>query len=146
MKKQKLYLVFSIIILPFIFSGCASTSQNELLSAEQSQVQLRNIQSRAYDTQDTDKVIRASLASLQDLDFVIDKADKADKSIGVITATKLFSRTRLTVTVTIRSRGKRTLVRMNAEYRQRAVKEPMHYQNFFAVLSKALFLDALPVD
>ena len=143
MKKQSLYLSLSVIVLPFIFTGCASTSQNELLSTEQSQVQLRNIQSRAYDTQDTDKVIRASLASLQDLDFVI---DKADKSIGVITATKLFSGTRLTVSVTIRSRGKRTLVRMNAEYRQRAVKDPKHYQNFFVVLSKALFLDALPVD
>ena len=143
MKKRQLYLLSSIIILSFIFTGCASTSQNELLSAEQSQVQLRNIQSRAYDTQDTDKVIRSSLASLQDLDFVI---DKADKSIGMITATKLFSGTRLTVTITIRSRGKRTLVRMNAEHRQRAVKDPVHYQNFFTVLSKALFLDAIPVD
>ena len=143
MKKQKLYLILNVVLLSLILSGCVSTSQNELLSTEQSQVQMRNIQSRAYDTQDTDKVIRAALASLQDLDFVI---DKADKSIGMITATKLFSGTRLTVTVTVRSRGKRTLVRMNAEYRQRAVKEPMHYQNFFAVLSKALFLDALPLD
>ena len=143
MKKQQLYLILNIVILSFMLAGCASTSQNELLSAGESQVQLRSMQSRAYDTQDTDKVIRASLASLQDLDFVV---DKADKSIGMITATKLFSGTRLTVTVTIRSRGKRTLVRMNAEYRQRAVKDPMHYQNFFTVLSKSLFLDALSVD
>lgn len=128
-------------LLP-VLSGCA-TSQNSLLSAEQSQLQSRNIQTRAYQTQDTDKVIRSALAALQDLDFVI---DKADKGIGVITATKLFAGTSLKVTVTVRSRGKRTLVRMNAEYQNRPVKEPIHYQNFFTVLSKSLFLEAHPVE
>ena len=122
--------------------GCA-TSQNQLLSTEESQLKLRNMQTRAYQTQDTDTVIRAALAALQDLDFVI---DKADKTIGVITATKLFSGTQLVVSVTVRSRGKRTLVRMNAEYQNRPVKEPLHYQNFFTVLSKALFLEAYPVE
>lgn len=123
-------------------SGCA-TSQNSLLSAEESQLKTRSMQTRAYRTQDTDKVIRAALASLQDLDFVV---DKADKTIGVITATKLFSGTRLKVTVSVRSRGKRSIVRMNAEYQNRAVTEPIHYQNFFTVLSKALFLEAYPVE
>ena len=123
--------------------GCAATSQNQLLSADESQLQLRNMQSRAFETKDIDKVIRATLASLQDLDFVI---DKADKSIGTITATKLFSGTRLTVSITVRLRGQRTLVRMNAEYQRRAVKDPQHYQNFFSVLSKALFLESHPIE
>ncbi len=139
---QKINTMALLFTLYGTLLGCAATSQNQLLSADESQVQLRSIQSRAYDTQDIDKVIRAILASLQDLDFVI---DKADKSIGTVTATKLFSGTRLTVTVTSRVRGKRVLVRMNAEYRRRAVTDPQHYQNFFSVLSKALFLESHPV-
>ena len=94
-----------------------------------SQVQLRSIQSRAFDTTDKEKTMRAIIATLQDLGFML---DRADYTLGVVTASKARADTMqmqvpasLRVTVTVRPRGeKQLLVRANAEYRGRPSRMP----------------------
>lgn len=49
---------------------------NQAMLTTESQVALRSIQSRAFNTRDTKKTLRTVIATLQDLGFVIDKADQ----------------------------------------------------------------------
>ena len=140
---------FSIILILFFgltFQGCATgtASRSELLSAEQSQVQLRSIQTRAFDIKDKLKTLRVVIATMQDLDFVL---DKADEMVGTVTGTKFYKGYSLRLTVTVRPRGEnQMLVRANAEYGTKAVSAPEAYQDFFSALEKALFLTAQQVD
>jgi hypothetical protein len=125
-----------------LLCGCA-TSDRALLETEKSQVELRQIQSRAFDTSDREKTLRTIMATLQDLSFVI---DKADATLGTVTATKLDTYA-LRMTVTVRPRGdKQLVVRASAQLDQRAVVEPATYQEFFNALSKAMFLEAQQVE
>ena len=133
-----------ICIMSFIFiAGCA-TSKEQVLKADQSQVQLRSIQTRAFDTNEKEKMMRTIISTLQDLDFVI---DRADLELGSITASKFTANTLLKMTVTVRPRGeKQLLVRANAQYGIKAVEDPEPYQDFFTALEKAIFLTAQQVD
>jgi hypothetical protein len=101
------------------------------------------MQTRAFDTFDREQVIRTVMATLQDLGFVIDKADSI---LGSVTATKQ-SKYDLRMTVTVRMRGEQqVLVRANAQYKEKPVIEPKPYQDFFTALEKSLFLSAHAVD
>lgn len=131
-----------LIAVSLVAAGCA-TSQNQLLAADASQVALRSIQTRAFDTTDRQTTLRTAIATLQDLGFVI---DKADATLGTISATKL-DRYALRMTVSVRARGEtQTLVRANAQYQLKAVSDPEPYQNFFDSLGKAMFLTAHSVE
>jgi hypothetical protein len=82
---------------------------------------------------------RAIISTLQDLGFVI---DRADYTLGVVSATKL-NVYQLKMTVSTRPRGKeQTLVRANAQFNIQPVEDPKPYQDFFASLEKSLFLTA----
>ena len=80
----------------------------------------------------------AVIATLQDLGFIV---DRADETMGTVTATKL-SGYALRMTVTLRPVGKRIPVRASGQYNLEAVTNPQPYQQLFAALSKALFLQA----
>jgi len=122
--------------------GCAPVNPR-VLDSEQSQLQLRQIQSRAFDTTEREKTLRTVMQTLQDLSFVIDKADLL---LGTVSATKLDGYA-LRMTVTVLPRGKKQLVvRANAQYNLRAVTDPEPYQQFFTALEKAMFLTAQQVD
>jgi len=134
-------LIF-ILFVPFIAS--CSSSKEQVLKADQSQVQLRSIQTRAFDTNDKEKMLRTVISTLQDLDFVI---DRADLELGTLTASKFTANTLLKMTVTVRSRSEsQMLVRASAQYGIKAVEDPEPYQDFFASLEKAIFLTAQQVD
>lgn len=123
-------------------AGC-QTTQQRLLDSDQSQLKIRSIQTKGFDTPDKEKTMRAVIATLQDLEFVIDKADLA---IGVVSATKL-SGYMLKMSVTVSPRGeKQMVVRANAQYNITPVTDPEPYQQFFAALSKSLFLAAHDID
>lgn len=125
-----------------LLAGCAPMHE-KILDTEQSQVQLRSIQSRAFDTTDREKTLRAVIATLQDLAFVV---DKADLELGTVSATKLDGYF-LRMTVSVRPRGKtETIVRANAQFNDRPVTDPKPYQSFFAALERAMFLSANAVD
>jgi hypothetical protein len=132
-----------IIVFILFISGCATTTQR-VLDTEQSQVQLRSIQTRAFDTTDKTKMLKVIISTLQDLDFVL---DRADLDLGSATASKFTSNTLLKMTVTVRPRGEtQLLVRANAQFGIKAIDDPEPYQDFFNALGKSLFLTAHQVD
>lgn len=123
-------------------TACASPSE-QLLATGESQLQLRSIQTRAFDTTDKEKTLRTVMATLQDLGFVLDDADEV---LGTVSATKL-DRYALRMTVTVRPRGEtQLLVRANAQYELKPVEDPLPYQQFFTALEKSMFLAAHDVD
>jgi hypothetical protein len=131
------------LVMALLLAGCVQSSTTAALDAGADQVQLRQIQSRAFDTTDKEKTLRTVIAVLQDLGFVIDKADLA---LGTVTATKLDGYA-LRMSVSVRPRNaKQLLVRANAQYQEQAVTEPGPYQSFFNSLAKGMFLTAQNVD
>jgi hypothetical protein len=142
MKYMKLAIISSLVILMSLVSGCATTKER-LLDSDSNQVQLRSIQTRAFDTTDREQTLRTTIATLQDLGFVI---DSADLMLGTVTATKL-NKYALRMTVSIRPRGEtQTLVRSNCQYEDKPVSDPEPYQQFFVSLEKSMFLAAHQVD
>lgn len=127
--------VVIITIVTLLVIGCATTQQR-LLDSDSSQVQLRSIQTRAFDTTDKEKTLRIVIATLQDLGFVI---DQADATLGTVSATKL-NRYDLRITVTVRPRGEtQLLVRANAQYGLKPINDPQPYQDFFQHFRKLCF-------
>ena len=141
-KKDPIIPIFLFLICSFLL-GCTSTTQ-QLLETDESQVKLRSIQTRAFDTADKQKTMRTVISTLQDLDFVIEKADEV---LGTVTGTKFRNNNVLRITVTVRPKGdKQLLVRANAQYGLKAVDMPGPYQDFFVALEKSMFLTAHQVD
>ena len=130
-----------LLIICLAVAGCAAPTG--VITAGGSQVELRQIQTREYDTLDKRGTLRAVVATLQDLGFVI---DKADYELATVSGTKLQSY-EIRMTVTVRERdGNRLAVRANARFNDRAIEDPKSYQDFFATLDKALFLTLHKVD
>jgi len=140
--KKKQVLMIGLLIATIMLVSCAP-STHQVLAAKGSQVKLRAIQTRAFDTTNKEKMLRTVIATLQDLGFVVDKADDI---LGTVSGTKL-DRYALRMTVSVRPRGEtQLLVRANAQYNIYAVEDPEPYQQFFDALSKAIFLTAHQVD
>jgi hypothetical protein len=138
-----------LLLIPLFLLTSCMTTHDRLLDMDTSQVQLRSIQSRAFDTIDKELTMRAIIATLQDLGFML---DRADYTLGVVAASKsradvLHAPGSIRITVTVRPRGeKQLLVRANAEYQLQPITDPKPYQNFFNSLEKAMFLQAHQVD
>jgi hypothetical protein len=130
-------------------AACQTANQPKLIESQKSSVELRVMQSRAFDTTDRDKTLRAVISTLQDLGYSI---DKVEPPAGTVTGTKL-SQLRLTATVYPRG-STQTIVRANAIVwlpqagaAQTQVDDPRFYQLlFFEPLAKAMFLSALQVE
>ena len=124
-------------------AACQTDSRDQLLASSRSQVAVRSIQTRVFDTTDRETTLRTAIGTLQDLGFVI---DEADAELGAVSATKL-DHYMMRMTVTVRPRGQtQILVRANAEYQNREVTDPEPYQHFFVALEKAMFLTAHQID
>lgn len=137
--------ILSVVVLAMLAAACdlQTDSRSQLLATEQSQVALRSIQTRAFDTGDKHTTLRSVIATLQDLGFVIEEADDV---LGSVSATKLDGYA-LRITVTVRPRGQtQMLVRANAQYNSTAVEDPLPYQQFFTALERSMFLTAHYVD
>ena len=123
--------------------GCVHNSTESALEVGSNQVELRQIQSRAFDTTDKSKTMRTVISTLQDLGFVI---DKADLELGTVSATKLDGYS-MRMTVSVRQRGNREIiVRANAQFNDRPVLDPQPYQSFFVALERSIFLSSHSVD
>jgi hypothetical protein len=118
-------------------------SRDQVLATGNTQVAQRAISTRSFDTGDRNIVFRAVLATLQDLGFVIDRADDV---LGTVTATRAAGAL-LRFTVTVRSTGReQTRVRASGQHNLEALTDPLPFQRFFNALSQSLFLAANEVD
>jgi len=85
-----------VLLVSLMFQGCAMqwgaeiqwNSRSQILLSEDSQVKLRSIQSRVFDTTDRAKILRVSVATMQDLFFDI---DVLDEELGIISGKKWFN-------------------------------------------------------
>ena len=135
---------FATLILIGTTVGCAPV-HDRILDTDQSQtqLQLRQVQSRTFETSDKERTMRAVIATLQDLGFVL---DKADLTLGTVSATKLDGYAmRMTVSVRLKGNSK-TIVRANAQMNTSPITAPAPYQSFFIALERSLFLSAHSVD
>jgi hypothetical protein len=140
MPKRVMPLFLLIAILAF--AACAAKQKN-ILETNEPQVKLRSIQSRVFDIADHNQLLRIIIATFQDLGFVI---DDAEETLGTVSGTKL-SGYALRMTVSIRPRGTyQMIVRSSLQYNLQTIEDPEPYQYFFSTLSKALFLEAQPID
>lgn len=135
--KKKLLIAIVICCL----SGCASV-HNDVLGTSQSQVQMRSYQARSFDTTDKHLVLRAVISTMQDLGFII---NKADEQLGTISGDSFSNASRLTVSVRVIN-DKQIIVRVNAQAELKAIEDPVPYRNFFNSLGQSLFLEAHEIN
>jgi hypothetical protein len=113
----------------------------DLLSPTAEQTRLRSFQSRTFDVADKEVALRGVIAVLQDLGFII---ERANAPLGLVTAARFaepYYYDVVGVTVTVRPQeDRRMLIRANAVYNNRPIDDPQVYQNFFAALERSLFL------
>lgn len=135
-----LVIAMTVAVLPL---SCATTTERVLDVGDETQLQKRSYESRIFDTSDKEKVLRAIILTLQDLRFVI---DRADFTLGTVSGTKYLGY-QIKITVSVRSKGKdRVMVRANAQFNVEPINDPKQYQDFFSSLEKSLFLAAHEAD
>jgi hypothetical protein len=125
-----------------MLSGCDSAAR-DVPALPPSPANLAAIRSRVFATTDREKVLRGAIAALQDLGFVVDRADYALASVSG--AKSDYYLLRMTVTVVPRGAAQ-VLVRAIARYDVTPVLDADPYEKFFAVLSRTLSLEAQPPD
>lgn len=131
---RRTILIASCVI--FIgLEGCVATPYD--LTGDAAPLEIRSVQTRDYDALDKPMMMRAVIATLQDLGFTI---DQADMGLGIVTATRLqVSDMRMTVTVAAKAE-ERVSVRANARVGETGITQAETYQDFFVALDKAMFL------
>ncbi len=136
MKKITLTAITTALLL----GGCASTNDRVLDTGDQSQLQKRSYQTRVFDTTDKDKVMRGVISTMQDLSFVI---ERADLMLGTVSGTKYDKQLAIRMTVSVRPKGTTQMsVRANGQLNVQPIEDPKAYQDFFSSLEKSLFLTA----
>jgi len=130
-------MIFCGLLTTLVLS-CATQNSHILGEGNESQLQLRQIQTKHFEISDKNFVLRSVISTMQDTGFVI---DKADDDVGVISGTKLMGRqSTINMTVTVKLVGNTTHVRVNARHSLDEIKDPKLYQDFFSLLSKSIFL------
>ena len=141
--RVKKWLPLALVLIAFGAVGCASPPEEpvNLLAPTEQQMRIRNPQTRSFDISDRRVAMRSVISALQDLGFII---ERANEPLGMVTAAR-FAEPRyydvIGVTVTVRSEGEGTTIRVNAIYNNEPVMDPEVYRNFYASLERALFAD-----
>ena len=137
---KQIIKLLSLLILCVSLTACAASGTKGIMDVGgESQMKLRQIQTRYFDTADKRATMESVIATLQDLGFIV---DKASYELGTVSATKLSGyQLRMSVSVMPRQ-GDRMTVRASAQYNIHAVTDPQPYQQFFEALSKSMFLQA----
>ena len=72
MKKISLIMAFA---MAFILNGCASPDYSQYYKLSPEYLQVRQVQTRMYETDDTEQLLTASTHVLQDLGYIVEKSD-----------------------------------------------------------------------
>jgi hypothetical protein len=133
----------SLLLAALWLLACASppTPPPDLLAPKAEQAALREAQTRRFDVADRNQAVRGVIAALQDLGFII---ERANEPLGLVTAAR-FAEPNYTdmvgVTVTVRPLGVDKMeIRVNAIYNNEPITDPNIYQNFFQTLERSLFV------
>ena len=148
--RSKPILCAAAIASLLLLAGCFTPPALAVFNTGGSQIQLRSDQTRAFATTDREKTLRTVIATMQDLGFVV---GRADAGLGTVTGTKLADY-EVRMSVTVRPRGEtQLLVRANAQFADPRrnvaavpIEDPATYRDFFAALGKSMFLEAQQVD
>ena len=125
-----------------LLQGCVAPEPSvDLLAPTEAQMKLRSFQTRTFDVKDRQLAMRAVIAALQDLGFII---ERANEPLGLVTAARFaephyYDVVGVTVTVRPQAEG-RMLIRANAIHNNKPIEDPKVYQNFFATLERSLFM------
>ncbi len=140
--QQRVVLGIIVIAGALALYGCAAPEPTQdLLAPTEAQMKIRSMQTRTFDVKDRQQAMRGVIAALQDLGFII---ERANEPLGLVTAARFaepnyYDVVGVTVTVRQETEG-RMMVRANAIYNNKPVEDPKVYQNFFATLERSLFI------
>jgi len=129
-------------VLLLLLAACAAPKPGpDILAPTEEQTKLRSYQTRTFDLADRQLAMRAVMGVLQDLGFII---ERANEPLGLITGARFAEPNYndvVAVTVTVRAmEGGQTMIRANAIHNNRPVVEAEPYQRFFAALERSLFI------
>ena len=102
---------------------------------------MRNMQTRTFDVSDRTTAIRGVIQGLQDLGFII---ERANEPLGIVTGARFAEPNYydvVGVTVTVRSAAEgRMTIRVNALFNNEPITDPEVYRGFFATLERSFFI------
>ena len=153
------------ILLSMIMLGCATTDVN----SQKSQLQIREFQTRTYDTNDTKMVMKAMLNVLQDDGYIVKNAVvdmgllSAEKSVDVQNNGEAFmlllfggqnavykKASIIECSANVSEYGKECRVRVNFQVKImdnkggimkiEQINDEKYYQDFFAKVDKGIFI------
>jgi len=135
------WLAIGVLAVGLGLTACASPKPApDLLAPTEEQMKLRNMQTRSFDMTDRKQALRGVIAALQDLGFII---ERANEPLGLVTAAR-FAEPKyydvMGVTVTVRPEDNKMVIRANAIYNNEPITDPKIYQNFFATLERSMFI------
>ena len=152
-------LAFSLVFLLQACVGGGQKAPKELLSLNQAQMKIRSFQTRAFDAKDQNKVLRSVVAALQDLGFIV---ERANGPMGLVTAGKFgpngrgfveltdifhrshsvygLAKTGVTYLTEAMALELAPEVRVNALFNTKPIEDPKVYQNFFSAVERSLFI------
>jgi hypothetical protein len=141
MKPEKVVGIIVVAVLA-IMQGCVAPQPSpDMLAPTEAQMKIRSMQTRSFDVKDRQMAMRGVIAALQDLGFII---ERANEPLGLVTAARFaepnfYDVVGVTVTVRTEAEG-RMMIRANAIYNNKPIEDPKVYQNFFAALERSLFV------
>lgn len=140
--KTSLRRLFGATLCLMLCSGCVSTKQN-VLGDNLSSIETQKIPGMVLDTDDTNRVLRSVVGTLQDFGFIL---TQSDPFFGLISGIAFPSDA--AITVIVRPHGKnQTEVRANIRHHYRQVQDAEVYRRFFTALADSLSLTAnLEID
>lgn len=131
-----------LLLIPLMFSSCRAPTG--AITSSESQLMIRQAQTREYENVTKKQAMRASISALQDLDFIL---DKVDADLGMISASKYQHDMLVKITICVGEKGSDNVsVRASATYGIRPIEDPITYQDFFSVFDKSLFFVKNQVD